>query len=177
MLRSNCVVQSLQALHAENPEEAIDRTAYLKLERNPEFYSTFASDLRGDEQSDNMGLLQNNSLMASSPDVGMGQVYNVANGYEESRNYNASSDNGTGIRIRTRQVPNDLPNMNPVTQGTAQRRIRLQRRLGHPLSSSEVGKDGSCDPEDHDSKPTIAGVRRLFCKSWCLALSLFLHVL
>lgn len=110
----------------------------------------------------NMEFWSNNSLMDSLHDVSMGQVFN---GDEESRNYNpvVGGDNGTGIRIRSRPARNDPSNMNPAIQGTAPRRIRLQRKIQvhpvQPIFSNEAVKYEGCAPEDHDSKPTIAGVR------------------
>ncbi|XP_054788634.1 protein NTM1-like 9 [Prosopis cineraria] len=149
-------ILSLQALHAVNPG-AIDKRTPSKLEKISHFNCTISSEPSGDEEKSHTGSLRNNYLMASSPDSGMGQVYNVDN---ESRNYNpvVNGDIGTGIRIRPRQVRNDLPNTNPASQGTAPRRIRLQRKLQlHPLSSNEVVKGGSCVPEDHGSKPIVVG--------------------
>ncbi|KAI9097640.1 hypothetical protein K1719_025411 [Acacia pycnantha] len=142
-------ILSLQALRAMNPGEVIDTKRSSELEKTLGFHSTINSELSGDEKS-HMGLLQNNLPMAS-PDAGMGQVYNVDNG---SKNY------GTGIRIRSRQERNDMPNKNLNSQGDAPRRIRLrlqQKPQVHPLSCNEVGEGGSCITEDRDSKPIIAG--------------------
>lgn len=144
----------LQSLRAGNPGEAIDTEPPSNLEKTSGFHGTINPELSGDEKS-HMGLLQNNLLLAS-PDAGTGQVYNVDNG---SKNYDSviNGSTGTGIRIRCRQVRNDMPNPNPNSQGTAPRRIRLQRILQvHPLGCSEVGEGGSCITEDHDSKPIIA---------------------
>ncbi|KAE9608799.1 hypothetical protein Lal_00020612 [Lupinus albus] len=64
-----------------------------------------------DKQKSNVGLFQNDWQMASQPDISMGQVFNVANDYEQPIYFNntvPSSD--TGIKIRTQQVENEQPN-------------------------------------------------------------------
>ncbi|KAI4338060.1 hypothetical protein L6164_016414 [Bauhinia variegata] len=139
------------------PEVNIDRK-HPFIGAAPEVYSTITSDLSGNQQKSNMGLLQNNSQMASLPDVA-GQVYNVFNGYMESGNYNAvaSSDNGTGIKIMTRQLRNELPNMNPLNQGTAARRILLQCKSHSVFTKPKESRK----PEEEDSKPVIAGGRKV----------------
>lgn len=166
---SYCILQPLQALHAANPEEIIDGRAPSMIQTTPEFHSAITSDLGGYEQKNNMGLFQNNTQMALSCNVAFDQVYNVFNGSQESRNFNAvfSGDSSTGIRTRTRQVRNEQLNMNPAIQGTAARRIRLQLHESQ-LSPSKTAKDGSCAQEDRDSKPitTGTGVRCLYTKAY-----------
>ncbi|KAJ1431771.1 NAC domain [Sesbania bispinosa] len=114
------------------------------------------------EQTSNVGLFQNNSQMAFSTDVSMGQMSSVVNDYEQSRNFDMAVHGDTGIRIRSRQGRIEQPNTNPMiqAQGIAPRRIRLGGFVTRQRGSNETEKDGSCAPEDHNSKITIAGERK-----------------
>lgn len=102
--------------------------------------------------------------MPFSNDRTMGQVHNVFNDYEQSRNFDAFVNSDTGIRIRSRQGRNEQPNMNGMVQlqGIAPRRIRLGV-VKRPLGSHEMANDGSCacNTEEHNSKTIISGVRSL----------------
>ena len=75
----------------------------------------------------------------------------------------ASGEVRTGIRIRTRQ-PQNLPLTEGVSQGgyvaqgTAPRRLRLQRKI-------QVSADWSGGPEGHESKPITTEVRSLLCET------------
>ncbi|GAU25748.1 hypothetical protein TSUD_216800 [Trifolium subterraneum] len=82
-----------------------------------------------------------------------------AAGYEQSRDNVVHS--GTGIRVRTRQVRNEQPNMNPVmqAQGSAPRRIRLGGFVTHSISE-ETTKDESSAPENPNAETLIPTV---FC--------------
>jgi hypothetical protein len=82
--------------------------------------------------------------------------------YEQSRD--TVVHGGTGIRVRTRQVRNEQPNMNPVmqAQGSAPRRIRLGGFVTHSNVSEETTKDESSAPENPNSEtiiPTVLGRR------------------
>lgn len=131
-------------------------------DKTPEFGSTISPYLGGHEQQSNMGLFQGNFKTALPPDVALDQMFSVFNGYQESRNYNTvvSGDNSTGIRVRPRQVRNELQNMNHIFQGqgTAPRRIHLQLHED-PVISNKMEKSESCASEAHDTKSFIEGVR------------------
>lgn len=104
-----------------------------------------------EEQKSNVGLFLNNSDIAFS-DVGMGQVYNVFNDYEQPRIYNTVASGDTGIITRPRKVPYEHLSTNS-TQGTAQRRIRLSTNTH---GSYRMVKSGSCAQKEPTSKPIIA---------------------
>ncbi|KAL2339529.1 hypothetical protein Fmac_007469 [Flemingia macrophylla] len=108
-----------------------------------------------DDQESNVGLLLNNSNIAFS-DVGMGQVYDLLNDYEQPIIYNTVARGDTGIIRRPRQVPYEELNTNS-TQGTAQRRIRLSINT---RGSYRRVKSGSCAQKAFDSKPTVAVVEK-----------------
>ncbi|XP_061339179.1 NAC domain-containing protein 62-like [Gastrolobium bilobum] len=150
--RSSCLKPNSTVLDVEDNGSCIDSDvgmANMRLRQS--LHGTYPKEAI--EQKSDVGLFQNNSQMALSTDVSMGQVYND---YEQSRNYDTVD---TGIRIRNRQGRNE-PDMvqNPMMgQGDAPRRLRLV--VAHQLDSNETAKDGSCTPEDHDSKTTIAGER------------------
>ncbi|KAI4307011.1 hypothetical protein L6164_030246 [Bauhinia variegata] len=126
------------------PEENLDRRPPL-MGAAAEVYRTISSDVSGNHHKSNMGLLQNNSQMASLPVVAAGQAHNVC------------GDNGTGIKIRSRgQARNEFPQINPPNQGTAPRRILLQ-----VARTRQASQAASCKPEDDDSKPVIAAEREV----------------
>ncbi|XP_019461562.1 PREDICTED: protein NTM1-like 9 isoform X3 [Lupinus angustifolius] len=157
---SYSMLQHIQAFHAAYPEEAIDKMTPLLPSTGNDFCSSIASDHRGNDHKSNVGLLQNDSYLFSSNNVSMGEVYNGVNGYEQARNFDTVVNGDTGIRIRTRQVRNEQPNINTMVQlqGFANRRILLGGFVMHPHGcSDETAKDGSYSPEDHSSKSTIAG--------------------
>ncbi|CAL0317803.1 unnamed protein product [Lupinus luteus] len=150
----------IQAFHAAYPEEAIDNMTPLLPSMANEFCSSIASDHSGNDHKSNVGLLQNDSYLFSSNNVGMGEVYNGVNGYEQARNFDTVVNGDTGIRIRTRQVKNEQPSINTMAQlqGIANRRILLGGFVTHPHGcSDETAKDGSYSPGDHSLKSTIAG--------------------
>ncbi|KAK7301000.1 hypothetical protein RJT34_11854 [Clitoria ternatea] len=127
----------LQALRADNPNEAV-------------------------EQKSNVGFIQNNPQMAFPTDVTIGQLHNVVNDYEQSRMLDAFSNADTGIRIRTRLGRNEQPNMAPIlqSQGIAPRRIRLGGFVKHPLGSNETLTDERQAPEGHNSKSILIRERK-----------------
>lgn len=131
------MLQYLQALQFAYPEEAI-------------------------QQNSDVELFQTNSQMAFSTDVSMGQIPDVINVYEQSRNLDTVVHGDTGIRIRTRQGHYEQPNMNPMVQGSAPRRIRLGGFVTRSLFSQETPKGKSFAPENQNSETIIAEVRILF---------------
>lgn len=128
----------------------------------PEFCSTIGVtfDHSGDDHKSNVVLLQNDSQMAFSSHVNVGQAYNynVVNDYGQPRDYNAVISGDNGIIRRTRAAQNELQSTS-LKQGTAHRRIRLSK-ITH--GSNGTVKDGSCAQKQHNSKPIIAVVRSLF---------------
>ncbi|GAV75125.1 NAM domain-containing protein [Cephalotus follicularis] len=93
-------------------------------------------------------------------DRGLG-VGNIAKNMEELTNHknplNNSSDQvgGTGSRIRTRQPQEQSKLGSFVSQGTAQRRIRLTRLTAESVSSGKVG-NASCSQDEVQSAITEA---------------------
>uniref|UniRef100_A0A5B7AHB0 NAC domain-containing protein n=1 Tax=Davidia involucrata TaxID=16924 RepID=A0A5B7AHB0_DAVIN len=102
------------------------RKAPLHMETSPGAWGT-----PNDEHQRNMGFLQNDLLRQDAVSAG-GQYYNLFNSLEESTSGSNAVGGGdifgTGIRIRTRQ-PQNPSAQNFATQGTAPRRIRLQKKL------------------------------------------------
>ncbi|XP_047149684.1 NAC domain-containing protein 91-like isoform X2 [Vigna umbellata] len=130
-------------MQAGYAEEANDRKIPLVIA--PEFCSTTGIPIArgGDEQKSNVELFQSIS-QRDFPDINMGQVYNVVHDYPPPRIYNTVPSGDTGIIRRTRVVQTEKLSAN-VTQGTAQRRIRLAQKEQNKMVKKEL-----------DSKPIIA---------------------
>jgi len=129
-------------MQAGYAEEANDRKIPLVIA--PEFCSTTGIPIDrggGDEQKSNVELFQNNSQRAFTD-------------YQQCSIFNAVPCGDTGIIRKTRVVQNEKLSAN-VTQGTAQRRIRLVQKTRNELSNKMV-------KNELDSKSIIAVVRILF---------------
>ncbi|KAK7353465.1 hypothetical protein VNO80_18912 [Phaseolus coccineus] len=122
-------------MQAGYAEEANDRKIPLVIA--PEFCSTtgIPIDRGGDEQKSNVELFQNNSQRAFTD-------------YQQCSIFNAVPCGDTGIIRKTRVVQNEKLSAN-VTQGTAQRRIRLVQKARNELSNKMV-------KNELDSKSIIA---------------------
>ncbi|KAF8412048.1 hypothetical protein HHK36_000001 [Tetracentron sinense] len=125
-------------------------------------YGTQASFYDREYGGGNMGLLPDDSagLDASSADSAMDPFHDLFNSPEElsSQKNPVSGSHGpieTGIKIRTRQPQNQPSSHNFVTQGTAPRRIRLQRKLSQvPVCCGKV-RESNCSTEDSEPKPSV----------------------
>ncbi|KAF8379839.1 hypothetical protein HHK36_029288 [Tetracentron sinense] len=105
----------------------------------------------------NMDLLQNDSLGldgASATDLFDGVSIEELTSKKNPVN-NSGRVVGTGIKIRTRPPQNQPSSHNNVTQGTAPRRIRLQRKLSRRSGYCSNGRQLSGSAEDHKEKPVI----------------------
>lgn len=118
------------------------------------------SGINKDNHMRNIDSLQRE--FTAQPISAFGQQYNLCYGPEES-NYNMNACQGgpfrTGINIRTRQREN-LPRIeNMGSQGSAARRIRLQKPLH--VGSSDHGKSRYVNHEEKklERKQTLAKVR------------------
>lgn len=111
---------------------------------DPEFCSTtgIPIDRGGDEQKSNVEFFQNNSQRAFTD-------------YQQCGVFNAVPSGDTGIIRRTRVVQNEKLSAN-VTQGTAQRRIRLAKKAQNELPNKMMVNN------ELDSKPIIAVVGTFF---------------
>ncbi|XP_019056115.1 PREDICTED: protein NTM1-like 9 isoform X2 [Nelumbo nucifera] len=74
---------------------------------------------------------------------------------QQSLVYNSGAvGGGSGIRLRTRQPQYQLNSLDIMSQGTAPRRIRLQKKLSRRVYSS--CNKARVDAEEHEEKPKIA---------------------
>lgn len=117
-----------------------------------------------DESQSNLRSLPNRPGVLSAVSVDY-QAYNFSSLEGSCTGSNAvGSDNniGTGIKIRTRQPRSQASAQNPVTQGTAPKRIRLQTKLQVGSVSCSKPKDLSHGEENYEVKPLVIEVRDHF---------------
>ena len=121
-------------------------------------------DISDEDHSRNSAFVQNKHLIqpALAVSSASNEYYDLFNSPEEiSSNNNDVGDadsfgTGTGIRIRVRQRDNQPIADNSWLQGTAPRRIRLQKKI--QVGSVRCGSF-SCKEENHKAKPIMAKVR------------------
>ncbi|OVA19931.1 NAC domain [Macleaya cordata] len=107
----------------------------------------------------NMGFMKDESIGqdASSADSTMDSYCYALDNLEERIYPNNSVNNIVGVGISHGQLQSSSQNF--MTQGTAPRRIRLQRKLsrrGRVVSFR--GRDFSCNAEENETKPTVTHV-------------------
>ncbi|KAK3229306.1 hypothetical protein Dsin_001187 [Dipteronia sinensis] len=90
------------------------------------------------------------------PSSSTGQSYNVINSHDKSNDPKdavGNYDDGTGIKIRSRQTPSPgIPDSS--AQGNAPRRIHLMHHI-KGWSGSEMSTASSCVSEEQESKPNV----------------------
>lgn len=104
----------------------------------------------------------------SEPLCGDDQIENLFNFPQESKNQTITG--GTGIRIRTRPQSKEQSAMNSVAQGSANRRIRLQKDLQCRVQDHEgqvivTEKDLQCRAQDHEGQVIVTEVRLSWAKA------------
>ncbi|XP_057479433.1 NAC domain-containing protein 14-like isoform X2 [Actinidia eriantha] len=117
------------------------------------------TDISNEDHSRNSAFVQNKHLIqpALAVSSASNQSDDLFNSPEEISSINNdvgdadSFGTGTGIRIRVRQRDNQPSAETSWLQGTAPRRIRLQKKI-------QVGSVlcGSCKEENHEAKPIVA---------------------
>lgn len=128
-------------------EEIIKSEAPLLVVTTPEDYGNVYSEHDVEENRGNVALPQNVIFDQGTLSAGR-----------------ACSEVSTGIRIRTRQLQNQ-PSIGNSAQGSAPRRLRLQRKLQvQPLHCSPMS-EGWNTPEDQELKAAATEVRSLLCET------------